>query len=285
MLGQMRWDTKWKAILVATTLLAPVQAQAGSVFDGGMAGTSDFTMVPFWQQVLADAPLPAAAPALTTMMPAVPQPLLVTAAQIPAPAGPAPVTALAATMPAAAPASFRIGLSPGCNDERHCTPPEWLSFLDAQRGLTRRAQLDAVNQWANAKPYVEDWVNWHVADYWETPGEFIAKGGDCEDFAITKYFSLIRLGFAAGDLRIVVVADSTTHGFHAVLAARVDGTVWLMDNFLPTVVAMDSQPQYTAVYSLNQQGWWLHSNPTVQLAGITITAAPAASSWQRVAQN
>ncbi len=58
-----------------------------------------------------------------------------------------------------------------------------------------------------------------------------------------------------------------------------------MDNFLPSVVPMGSQPQYTAIYSLNQQGWWLHSNPTVQLAGITITAAPAAIGLQRVAQN
>ncbi len=170
MLGQMRWDMKWKAILLATTLLAPVEAQAGSVFDGGMASASNFAMLPFWQQVLADAPQqgaepqPPLIPAVAT--PAVPQPLLITAALAVAPAGPAP---LPAPMPAA-PASFRIGLSPGCADERHCAPPEWLSFLDAQRGLTRRAQLDAVNRWANAKPYVEDWVNWHVAAYWETPG-------------------------------------------------------------------------------------------------------------------
>lgn len=290
----MRWDMNWKAILLATTLLAPVQAQAGSVFDGSMAGASDFAMLPFWQQVLADVPQQTAAPAEPQPISAsdVPAPvvpsLLVPAALNLAPAGPAPFPAPSAQVPVPAPAmpaSFRIGLAPGCADERHCAPPEWLSFLEAQRGLTRRAQLDAVNQWANTKPYVEDWVNWHVADYWETPGEFIAKGGDCEDFAIAKYFSLIRLGFPAGDLRIVVVADSTTHGFHAVLAARLDGTVWLMDNFLPAVVAMESQPQYTAVYSLNQQGWWLHSNPTVQLAGITITVAPAATGWQRMAQN
>ncbi|HEU0096335.1 MAG TPA: hypothetical protein VFQ52_07755, partial [Rhizomicrobium sp.] len=142
MLGQMRWDMKWKAILLATTLLAPVEAQAGSVFDGGMASASNFAMLPFWQQVLADAPQqgaepqPPLIPAVAT--PAVPQPLLITAALAVAPAGPAP---LPAPMPAA-PASFRIGLSPGCADERHCAPPEWLSFLDAQRGLTRRAQLD-----------------------------------------------------------------------------------------------------------------------------------------------
>lgn len=285
MLGQMRWDVKWKAIFLATILLAPVETRAASVFDGGTTGASNFAMLPFWQQVLADVPQQAAEsqPPATTAL-STPQPRLVATALAVAPAGPAPLL-ITQDLTVQAPASFRIGLSPGCADERHCAPPEWLSFLEAQRGLTRRAQIEAVNQWANAKPYVEDWVNWHVADYWETPGEFIAKGGDCEDYAIAKYFSLIRLGFAASDLRIVVVSDSTTHGFHAVLAVRLDGADWLMDNFLPAVVPMESQPQYTAVYSLNQQGWWLHANPTVQMAGITITAAPATVSWQRTAQN
>ncbi len=83
----------------------------------------------------------------------------------------------------------------------------------------------------------------------------------------------------------MVVSDSATQGFHAVLAARLDGTVWLLDNLLPAVVPMDTQPQYSAVYSLNQRGWWIHSNPTVQLAGITIAAGPIAPDWLNVARN
>lgn len=263
----MRWGSKFKAIAMAMSLLVPVEAQAASVFDDAMAGSGDFAMFPFWQKVLADA-----------------QPL---AARMVAP-DPAPALTPAATTDAALgpmPAVFSIGLPAGCTEERHCAPPEWLSFLSSQNGRAPMAQLEAVNQWANAKPYVEDWANWHVADYWETPGEFIARGGDCEDFAIAKYFSLIRLGFAAQDLRIVVVSDATTRGFHAVLAARLDGIVWLLDNFLPAIVPMESQPQYSAVYSLNQQGWWMHSNPTVQLAGLTIVASPVAVDWQKVARN
>ncbi|HMH64677.1 MAG TPA: transglutaminase-like cysteine peptidase [Rhizomicrobium sp.] len=232
-----------------------------------MTGSGDFAMFPFWQKVVSDMQ-----PAAMAAAEPDPAPALVPAVMTDAP--PVPV-----------PATFSIGLSAGCTEERHCAPPEWLSFLAAQKDHTRLAQLEAVNQWANAKPYVEDWVNWHVADYWETPGEFIARGGDCEDFAIAKYFSLIRLGFSVQDLRIVVVSDARTHGFHAVLAARLDGTVWLLDNFLPAVVPMESQPQYSAVYSLNQQGWWMHSNPTVQLAGLTIVASPVTVDWQKVAQN
>ncbi len=250
---------------MAAWLVVPVGAHAAPLFSGADPVSADFAMFPFWQKVLSDVSdlgVAATAPQLA--------PTVVAATDAP---------------PAAIPASFTIGLSPGCADERHCAPPEWLSFLAPLSGQTRRAQLDAVNQWANAKPYVEDWVNWHVADYWETPGEFIARGGDCEDFAIAKYFSLIRLGFAPQDLRIVVVSDTRTGGFHAVLAARLDGTVLLLDNFLPAVVTMASQPQYLPIYSLNQQGWTMHDSPIVQMAGLTITASPFTTNRLVVARN
>lgn len=243
----MGWDKRRKAALMAVMLLVPAAARAGTLFDGGTMGPNGFAMFPFWQQVLADAP---AADGMSA------------SAKVSADHNESTVT---------------IGAPAGCSEARHCAPPEWLSFLEGQRALDRRAQLDAVNRWANAKPYVEDWVNWHVADYWETPGEFIAKGGDCEDFAIAKYFSLVRLGFPAQDLRILVVSDTATHGFHAVLAARLDGMVWLLDNFTADVVPLESKPQYQPVYSLNAQGWWMHSTPSLQVAGLTITAAPLAA--------
>jgi predicted transglutaminase-like cysteine proteinase len=258
---------KIKAFLVAASLCGAAQAHAAPLFDNGTARYADFALLPFWQKVLTDTPTADISAAETAPVHAV------------------AVASTADTTTAAQQTAVNIGLPAGCIEERHCAPAEWLTFLAAQTDQPRRAQLDAVNRWANAKPYVEDWVNWQVGDYWETPGEFIARGGDCEDFAIAKYFSLVRLGFPVHDLRIVVVSDTRTHGFHAVLAVRLDGTVWLLDNLLPAAVPMESQPQYVPVYSLNAEGWWMHSNPTIQLAGITITAAPMADTRARLARN
>ncbi|MEI9890887.1 MAG: transglutaminase-like cysteine peptidase [Caulobacteraceae bacterium] len=117
-----------------------------------------------------------------------------------------------------------------CADDRRCVPAEWTAFLESLQGRPRHEQMAAVDRWVNARPYVEDIANWGVADYWETPGEFLAHGGDCEDYAITKYFSLTRLGFAADDLRLTIVNDSVMGAFHAVLAVRLDGETWLLDN-------------------------------------------------------
>lgn len=240
----------FKAAAVAgAILLIPGVAMAEPLFSGA-APTPDFQLFPFWQKVLTD---------MADMPPAGPPPQLQPVAFTVASPMPAP---------AAAP----------CADERHCIPAAWMDFLAGLKGLDNRAQMEAVNRWANAKPYVEDITNWGLPDYWETPGEFIAHGGDCEDFAIAKYFSLVRLGFAARDLRIAVVSDSRAHDFHAVLVANIDGTEWLLDNQIAEMVPLASQPQYTPIYALNEQGWWLQSRPVIQIAAnFVITTAPAAA--------
>lgn len=245
-----------KAIVTAAILLAPGLAAADPLFDAGPL-SPDFQLFPFWQNVLRDmngtaaAPIPAALASVT----------------LPAPAAGTP-SPLPAVLITATPAE-------ACVDERHCIPKAWIDFLSGVKTLDARSQLDAVNRWANAKPYVDDMTNWALPDYWETPGEFLARGGDCEDYAIAKYFSLVRLGFASSDLRIVIVSDSQAHDFHAVLVARLDGTDWLLDNQLHDVVALAAEPRYTPVYALNEQGWSLESQLVIQVsAGITIVGAP-----------
>lgn len=221
----------------------------------GAAPMADFQLFPFWKKVLVDM-----AEATPAGQPPQLQPVSFTGASTPLPpASPAPAGS-------------------SCADERHCIPAAWTDFLASLKGLDSRAQMEAVNRWANARPYVEDIANWGLPDYWETPGEFIAHGGDCEDFAIAKYFSLVRLGFAARDLRITIVSDTRAHDFHAVLVANVGGTEWVLDNQIAEMVPLASQPQYTPIYALNEQGWWLQSRPVIQIAAnFVITTAPAAS--------
>lgn len=221
-------------ILLALALV-PASVQAESIFRDRQGG-ADFAQFPSWKQAMAD-----------------------TAA-----AQPPPIEAMAIST---ADASDR------CADDRLCAPAAWTTFLDSLRGLPAREQMEAVNHWANARPYVEDQANWGVADYWETPGEFLARGGDCEDYAIFKYASLVRLGFSADDLRIVVVNDTTLNAFHAVLAVRLADKTWLLDNQAATTEAFDAAPQYTPIYSINAHGWWLHATPALRAGTVTIVAA------------
>jgi predicted transglutaminase-like cysteine proteinase len=55
--------------------------------------------------------------------------------------------------------------------------------------------LNDVNDFFNKTPYKSDMQIWGVKDYWATRDEFLGKdAGDCEDYVIAKYFTLIQLG-------------------------------------------------------------------------------------------
>ena len=55
-------------------------------------------------------------------------------------------------------------------------------------------------------------------DYWATPKEFLIQGlGDCEDYAIAKYFTLIQLGVKKEQLYLSIVNYDNRSDFHMVL--------------------------------------------------------------------
>jgi len=139
-----------------------------------------------------------------------------------------------------------------------CAADAWTSMLARLRGQPPAQQIEAVNATMNRARYVTDMQNWGIEDYWETPSEFFAKDGDCEDYAIAKFMSLRELGFPSAALRIVVVQDMNLMVPHAVLAVH-QGQEWLLlDNQVTRVVELRQVRHYRPIYSLNESGWWLH---------------------------
>jgi predicted transglutaminase-like cysteine proteinase len=139
-----------------------------------------------------------------------------------------------------------------------CHLRDWKGFLDGLRGAGRMEQIRAVNRFLNQRRYVIDPRNYGVPDYWATPSQFLLLDGDCEDYAIAKYFSLRSLGFAPESMRIVVLQDLNLGVAHAVLVIYVGGNALVLDNQVPTVVDARTIQHYRAIYSINEQYWWLH---------------------------
>jgi predicted transglutaminase-like cysteine proteinase len=139
-----------------------------------------------------------------------------------------------------------------------CKAQEWNDFIDSVRDLPRAEQIRAVNREMNDKPYVTDPVNWHMADYWATPLQFLRKDGDCEDYAISKYMALKALGFRVDEMRIVVLQDTNLNVPHAVLVVFLEGRALVLDNQVNGIVPADSIHHYHPFYSINEDGWWLH---------------------------
>ena len=139
-----------------------------------------------------------------------------------------------------------------------CYLQKWKKYLSQIKGFAPLDQLREVNRFANYAPYVTDPVNYGVADYWATPVQFLVKNGDCEDYAITKFYSLRALGFSSDQMRVVVLNDLNLRVAHAVLIVYLDGVAWLLDNQIREVVRADVVHHYRAIYSVNETTWWLH---------------------------
>lgn len=89
---------------------------------------------------------------------------------------------------------------------------EWDSMLEASKDEPILNKLKNVNDFFNQITYKSDAITWGTKDYWATPFEFMGRGaGDCEDYAIAKYFSLIKLGVPDDKLRITYVSYRKTN--------------------------------------------------------------------------
>jgi len=143
-----------------------------------------------------------------------------------------------------------------------CHMAAWQRFLGEARTLPAREQLEAVNRFANTRDYELDIDNYGIEDYWAIPREFLGKGGDCEDYVITKLFSLLWLGYPPGELRLVVVQDTNLRVPHAVLAVARGRETLILDNQVQAILTDRQVVHYVPVFSLDQTRWWIHLPPT-----------------------
>ena len=139
-----------------------------------------------------------------------------------------------------------------------CTTGEWRQLVSRLADKPRRERIDKVNAFFNRIPYVVDASNWGVADYWATPLQFLSRSGDCEDYAIAKYVTLRQLGFSSDEMRVVVLDDTNLRVPHAILTVADGDRLLVLDNQIPDVVDSKRILHYKAIYSINENRWWLH---------------------------
>ncbi|MFN3815265.1 transglutaminase-like cysteine peptidase [Brevundimonas sp.] len=136
-----------------------------------------------------------------------------------------------------------------------CRLAAWDRKLAGWAARPAHERIDRIHRAVNRLAYVTDAENWGRADHWETPLEMFERGGDCEGFALTKYFALRATGHADADMRIAVVWDNQDQEEHAVLLVRVDGAVWMLDNKMEAPErAADHAARYRLIYYLNEGG-------------------------------
>ena len=130
--------------------------------------------------------------------------------------------------------------------------------IDQFRDMSITGKVVAVNEYVNNTKYIEDKDNYGKSDYWATPAEFFARGGDCEDYAIAKYAMLKRLGIAEENMRLAIVTDTLKNIPHALLIVYTDNGAMILDNQTKTAKDMTTVTRYKPIYSINSTGWWRH---------------------------
>ncbi|WP_147818644.1 transglutaminase-like cysteine peptidase [Salidesulfovibrio onnuriiensis] len=137
----------------------------------------------------------------------------------------------------------------------------WLKLKKSVAGKPPLERLKAVNRYFNQWPYRLDMSNYGQRDYWATPVEFLKKSGDCEDYAIAKYYALKELGFSPGQMRIVAVRDMIRNIGHAVLAVYLPDDIYILDNQTVMVLSHKRYTHYVPQYSVNERFRWMHVPP------------------------
>ena len=139
-----------------------------------------------------------------------------------------------------------------------CHTAKWRIFLNKLQNHPKLEQLDYVNKYLNQYAYTIDPVNYGKKDYWATPKQFMYRTGDCEDYAISKYVSLLHLGWPQEQMRIVVLQDLNLNTPHAILVVYLDGQALVLDNQIPQVIDSSRIKHYKPIFSINADRWWLH---------------------------
>ncbi len=140
---------------------------------------------------------------------------------------------------------------------------EWQQLLDSQaaKALPEKDKLKKVNDFFNQRiDFIDDIALWGVNDYWATPIEFLAQGaGDCEDFAIAKYFTLKVLGVPEEKIRITYVKAIELNQAHMVLTyfETSRSVPVVLDNLIPQIKPASQRNDLLPVYSFNGSGLWL----------------------------
>lgn len=140
---------------------------------------------------------------------------------------------------------------------------QWRELIGKLHGMHEEGRVEAVNRFFNRIPSKTDMANWGREDYWATPTEMLlTNGGDCEDYALAKYFTLRAAGVPNDRLRVTYVrawiAREKRMESHMVLAYYPfpDAEPLILDNLIEEVKPASARPDLTPTMGFNAEGLW-----------------------------
>lgn len=148
---------------------------------------------------------------------------------------------------------------------------DYVKTLELLKELPKQEQLLRVNFYLNQLPTKIDIANYNQSDYWSTPKEFLTCGyGDCEDYAIIKYFTLLKLGFEKDKLFITTSYEKYTGQQHMVLSyfESENSPPLILDNLSYKILDLEKRVDLKLQIFINQTGAYkIDANNTLVKVG------------------
>ena len=139
---------------------------------------------------------------------------------------------------------------------------QWASLLRLLPTLPVSQKLQYINGFFNNRPSIKDIDNYGQDEYWASPEEFLRKGGDCEDFALSKYLALRHtLKWPEDDVWMLAGHSGDKNRWHMVVVVRESKRLIIMDNLSQPahllVPEKTFMQHFLPLFAINHKGSWV----------------------------
>ena len=137
---------------------------------------------------------------------------------------------------------------------------QWQRLINDGRGDSDWQKLHLANNFANKQvSYAADKDHWQQDDYWATPLQSLqTAAGDCEDYAVLKYFTLRAMGIDDDKLKLMYVRALNWDEPHMVLTytAAPGSYPLVLDNMNTAILPANKRTDLRPVFAFNASGAW-----------------------------
>jgi len=117
---------------------------------------------------------------------------------------------------------------------------------------TTGKKLEGINKFFNSFKYRNE-----ITDYWKCLYEFlIDEFGDCDDFAISKYFSLIKLNFDKRKLKLAyaqILIKGKKEGHMVLLYKHSEKLTIILDNYDKKIHRLDNRKNLEIIFTFDDE--------------------------------
>jgi predicted transglutaminase-like cysteine proteinase len=113
-------------------------------------------------------------------------------------------------------------------------------------------KVKEVNRNINISPYAKDLLVYGKIDHWATPAEFKKAGaGDCEDFAIAKYFAL------KNKVKVRLAYTKKGDEYHVVVFYYEDDDPYVLDKGIDEMYRLSERADLKLIFTFDDKSIWL----------------------------